>query len=168
MERILRVFNKPAVRIVEGLLALFFFYLAAIKLFDSHEVAHLTAIGVSEGRRVATAVFQMIVGVLLIVGASGYVTAPMVIAVAATEVLVFQRPPLVAAMCVGTHGLTTFLRYAHQSASVERVAQEGLGHRADRRGSNDYRNAIAAATAARIVAVLSKQGKHGHRRVAWW
>lgn len=127
VKRLTRVLNKPAIRVIEGSLALFFFYLAVTKLVDAHEIVRLTTIGVSPTRRVVTALLQMAVGMLLIVGASGYVTAPMVLVVAVTEVILFRRPPLVAAMCVGAHGLTTWARHLHERSERHTRAQFAIG-----------------------------------------
>jgi uncharacterized membrane protein YphA (DoxX/SURF4 family) len=114
MERLKLLLSKPAIRLLDAALALSFFYLGTTKLLDGHGVAYLAALGVGPGRRLMTAGLEIAAGALLLAGASGYVVAPVVVAVATTEMLLFQRPPLVAAMCVGTHGFTTWARRTHE------------------------------------------------------
>lgn len=122
MERLKLLLSKPAIRLLDAALALSFFYLGTTKLLDRHGVAHLAALGAGSGRRLMTAALEIAAGALLLAGASGYVVAPVVVAVATTEMLLFQRPPIVAAMCVGTHWFATWARRTHE----RRVANDRL------------------------------------------
>lgn len=122
MERLKLLLSKPAIRLLDAALALSFFYLGTTKLLDRHGVAHLAVLGAGSGRRLMTAALEIAAGALLLAGASGYVVAPVVLAVATTEMLLFQRPPFVAAMCVSTHGFATWARRTHE----RRVANDRL------------------------------------------
>jgi hypothetical protein len=56
--------------------------------------------------RVLMASAELTVGVLILVRVSELVSMPAVIVVAATEVALFSRPPLVAMACVSAHVIT--------------------------------------------------------------
>jgi len=83
-------------RVVEFGLGGLFLYLGASRFL----------VGTRTPGRVLMASAELTVGVLILVRVSEMVSMPAVIVVAATEVALFSRPPLVAMACVSAHVLT--------------------------------------------------------------
>src|SRR5580704_343235 len=84
------------VRVTEYALSALFLYLGVTRYLTG---AHTLG-------RVLMASAELTVGVLIFVRVSELVSMPAVIVVAATEVALFSRPPLVAMACVSAHVLT--------------------------------------------------------------
>jgi hypothetical protein len=100
------------VRVVEYALGGLFLYLGATKfLGDTHTLG-----------RILMAAAELTVGVLIFVRVSEMVATPAVIVVAATEVALFSRPPLVAIACVSAHMLIVRLR----GTKLERLHETSL------------------------------------------
>ena len=84
------------VRVAEYALSALFLYLGVTRYLTG---AHTLG-------RVLMASAELTVGVLIFVRVSELVSTPAVIVIAATEVALFSRPPLVAMACVSAHVLT--------------------------------------------------------------
>ena len=84
------------VRVTEYALSALFLYLGVTRYLTG---AHTLG-------RVLMASAELTVGVLIFVRVSELVSTPAVIVIAATEVALFSRPPLVAMACVSAHVLT--------------------------------------------------------------
>jgi len=84
------------VRVAEYALSALFLYLGVTRYLTG---AHTLG-------RVLMASAELTVGVLIFVRVSELVSMPAVIVVAATEVALFSRPPLVAMACVSAHVIT--------------------------------------------------------------
>ena len=87
---------STVVRVTEYALSALFLYLGVTRYLTG---AHTLG-------RVLMASAELTVGVLIFVRVSELVSMPAVIVVAATEVALFSRPPLVAMACVSAHVLT--------------------------------------------------------------
>jgi hypothetical protein len=84
------------VRVTEYALSALFLYLGVTRYLTG---AHTLG-------RVLMASAELTVGVLIFVRVSELVSMPAVIVVAATEVALFSRPPLMAMACVSAHVIT--------------------------------------------------------------
>src|SRR5580704_16258719 len=84
------------VRVTEYALAAIFLYLGVTRYLTG---AHTLG-------RILMASAELTVGILIFARVSQMVSTPAVIVIAATEVAMFSRPPLVALACVSAHVLT--------------------------------------------------------------
>ena len=84
------------VRVTEYALSAIFLYLGVTRYLTG---AHTLG-------RVLMASAELTVGILILARVSQMVSTPAVIVIAATEVAMFSRPPLVALACVSAHVLT--------------------------------------------------------------
>jgi len=100
------------VRVAEFGLAGLFLYLGATKLLGP---------GAGALARVLMASAELTVGILILVRVSAIVSTPAVIVVAAAEVALFGRPPLVAMACVSVHILSSIGR-RHETPLHDRRA----------------------------------------------
>lgn len=116
-DRILAV----VVRVLEAALGVLFLYLGVTKLLGMDEARHFAEIGVGPAMRIGVASLELAVSALLFIRAAAGVVNALLVAVALIEMGIFKRPPIAVFACVGTHGLTTWARSAHERRRAVRT-----------------------------------------------
>jgi len=98
------------VRVTEYALAAIFLYLGVTRYLTG---AHTLG-------RILMASAELTVGILIFARVSQMVSTPAVIVIAATEVAMFSRPPLVALACVSAHVLTVRFHSRYETSLHDR------------------------------------------------
>jgi hypothetical protein len=109
------------VRVMEAGLGLLFLYLGVTKLLGIGEATEFATAGVSSGLRYSVAILELGVSVLLFSRVAEGVLNAMMVAAALIEMGLLKRPPIAVFACMGTHGLTNWVRSAHKQGRALRT-----------------------------------------------